>query len=102
MRMLRRVQILLGLIIVLAVGFGLIRLGDKVRQDEAILKWSNTLVSKKIDATYAPRFLSQAIREDPRPNVWVVLGEIALPDTGDGAGGDGDGDGAPDGPVPVQ
>ena len=84
MRIFRRIQVLMGLIIVLAVGVVLIRLGDMARQDGAILEWSNTLVSKKVGATYAPRFFSQAVRDGPNPNVWVVSGDIALPRSGDG------------------
>ncbi len=84
MRMLRRAAIFLGLIAVLAVGVVSIRLGDTLRQDEAVLGWSNALVSKEFGTTSTPRFLSQTILDDPRPNVWVVSGEIALPDSDDG------------------
>jgi len=73
-----------GLIAVLAVGVVLIRLGNTLRQDEVVLEWSNILVSKEFGATSTPRFVSQAIGEEPRPNVWTVSGEIALPETGNG------------------
>ena len=83
MRMLRRALIFVGLIAVLAAGGVLIRLGDTLRQDEAVLEWSKTLVSMEVGTT-SSRFLSQAIVDEPRPNVWVVSGEIALPDSGHG------------------
>ncbi len=51
MRILRRAAILLGLIAVLAVGVVLIRLGDTLRRDEAVLEWSNVLVSKEFGTT---------------------------------------------------
>jgi peptidoglycan hydrolase-like protein with peptidoglycan-binding domain len=89
MRMLRRAAILLGLCAVLAVGVVLIGLGDTLRRDEAILEWSNVLVSKEFGTTSRPRFLSQAILKGALPNIWVVSGEIALPDTGDGETRDG-------------
>jgi hypothetical protein len=78
----RQAPILLSLFAVLAVGIVLIRLGDTLRQDEAILEWSNILVSKEIGATSTPRFLYQAIQDNPGPHVWVVSGAIALPDSG--------------------
>ena len=83
MLMLRRALIFVGLITVLAAGGVLIRLGDTLQQDQAVLEWSKTLVSKEVGTT-SSRFLSQAIVDEPRPNVWVVSGEIALPDSGHG------------------
>ena len=83
MRMLRWGQILLGLAIIVAVGVVLGRLGDSVRQEDAILEWSNTLVAKKVGATYTPRFLSQAIEKGPEYGLWVVSGQIALLDSSD-------------------
>ncbi len=84
MHMLRWTRIFVALIAVLAVGVVLIRLGATLRQDEAVFGWSNALVWMEVGTTFTPRFRSQARLDDPRPNVWVVSGEIALPDSDDG------------------
>lgn len=72
----------LGLMALVVAGVFMIRLGDRVQQEEAILEWSNALVSKEIGATKAPRYRSQAIRKGSQPGVWVVSGEVILPDKG--------------------
>ncbi len=84
MHMLRWTRIFVALIAVLAVGVVLIRLGDTLRQDEAVFGWSNALVWMEVGTTFTPRFRSQARLDDPRPNVCVVSGEIALPDSDGG------------------
>jgi len=78
MRMLRWVQILLGLAAIVAVGIIFGRLGDQAREDGAIQEWSNALVAKEVGASQTPKFLSQTIENGPEDDLWVVSGQISV------------------------
>ena len=81
---LRKVATYLSFLAVLGSGIGFNYVFNTIKQDQLILEWTNVLVWKVLQWPYTPRVFPEAIRADARPNVWRVIGEIAMP------GGDGE------------
>ncbi len=77
--MLRNLAILAILGVTFGAGVGVHYLSGALRQEQAVLEWSNTLVFKTLRPSYAPEFSSLKVLSGSQPNLWVVSGNVTGP-----------------------
>ena len=77
--MLRNLAILAILGVMFGAGVGVHYLSGALRQEQAVLEWSNTLVFKTLRPSYAPEFSSLKVLSGSQPNLWVVSGNVTGP-----------------------